>query len=220
MSEANEALAQAHRHALQGDFVSAYRIYETLIPSGGAAAYMEFGKAKFLEHSGESLEAAAALFLRACELDESATDARLWLADLCSIGYGEGYSTAADLYREVTRMDATISDAYIGLGLLRGAPGDPVSHDEAIAAFQRAAEVAPERLDARIDLANALIRSGRVSEAQEALEEAERLAERAGEVGRLSALRVADERLAHGQAVDSFVFFNDSPRYAWLVPGE
>lgn len=220
MPETADALAQARRHALRGDFAAAYRLYEAVLPAGGVAVYLEFGKAKYAEHSGASLEEATALFLQASQLDVSSTDARLWLADLYAMGYGEGYRAAADLYRAIARADATVTDAYIGLGLLQGAPGDPVSREEAIAAFRRATEVAPDRLDARINLANALIRASRVPEAQEVLAEAERLVSRAGDQGRLAASRAAAERVAGGHHWHHLAYANDSPRYAWLVPDE
>jgi tetratricopeptide (TPR) repeat protein len=210
-----ERLASARRAAREGDFPAAYAIYDSLLDAAPDDPHVlrEYGQARYAEY--DDLEGAAQLFERALRAEPGSVPTMLWLADVSSLGYGRGYDGAADLYREVIRLQPREVDAYVGLGLLARTPGQPVPVDEAIRAYRSAAEIDPQRVDARASLGLLLWERGQREEAKAALAEALGLLSGPTQEDRAATLTAALEAIDRGEAPVSTVRTNDSPRLRW-----
>ncbi|HLE76842.1 MAG TPA: hypothetical protein VJA65_00375 [bacterium] len=72
------------------------------------------------------------------------TRAKLRLAEIFSSGYGDGYSGAERLYRDILRVEPDHVLALSHMGLLHGAPGSTVSLEESLRLLGLAAEISGE----------------------------------------------------------------------------
>jgi len=83
------------------------------------------------------------------------------------VAYGEGrYAEAREQFERVLEEEPRDPAAIHYLGLIAQETGDA---EQAVRHFRRAADLAPEDLDLRVDLASALLEVGRPQEAQEVL---------------------------------------------------
>jgi tetratricopeptide (TPR) repeat protein len=208
-------LARAREACRDGDFQTAYAIYDRLLGAGpdDAEVLREYGRARYAEYA--DLEGAARLFERALAVEPRSVEALLWLGDVASLGYGPSYAGAAQSYRTATHLDPQAVDAYGGLGMLHRSPGTPVSAAEAVEALRTAAQLDPHRADARAGLGMLLLEQGDRSGALDASRAAQRLLAEAGEGSRAAALQSLVGRLERGEPATTAVLFNDSPRLRW-----
>ncbi len=93
---------------------------------------------------------------------DARSDAAAWLAEADRLHRDRQFVAAAALYREVLARDATLFDAWYGLGFALGAADE---HGEAVAALRRALASRPDAARVRVNLARALFANGHVSEA-------------------------------------------------------
>ena len=160
-----EDLRHAARLWHAGTFAEAYAIYDELLrcSPGDAGVLRSYAKAKWFEFSGDSEEAATRLIESAVAADPTDVDGLLWLAEMYGNGYGEGYQAAERLCARAIELAPDLADGYVSLGMLRGCPGVTLTRSEAARCFQRATQLAPERVDAHNDLVHdqrALSRTG------------------------------------------------------------
>jgi len=87
-------------------------------------------------------------------------DALLFLALLCSWGYGGGYSKAPELYQNVLALNDKEVEAYIGLALSRDSPGVQMTIQQSIELLKKALEIDPARPEIHNDLAYAYWEAG------------------------------------------------------------
>jgi len=184
MSERKAALERARQSWEQKNFQAAYELYEQLLRDApnDAEILREYARAKYVEY--EDLEQAAQLFEDAIAGDPNGSiSALLCLGELYSCGYGKGYKAALGIYQRVLDLDPDNVDAYIGIGMLKGAPELPVSSKEAIEAFRMVTQIAPQRADGHRNLGMALAESEEAKDREEARKEfeiAEKLLEQRG----------------------------------------
>jgi len=210
-----EERERARLASLSDNPAEAYRIYEQLLRAepDDPDTLLDYARAKYREFA--DLEAATRLFERLAERQPNFVEAQLWLGDLYSMGYGRGYGTAANRYREALRLDARAADAYVGLGMLHRVPSAPVTLAGAVDAFRRAVELEPARADARTNLAMALLESGQPAAARQELVVAEQLLDEIGESRQARAVRALLDGLNGGHAVKPGSYSNRSERYRW-----
>lgn len=204
---------QARQAVIQGDFTTAYRLYEELLQSypDDVGVLFDYGRAKYREYS--DLNQAALLFQRMLEQQPDALDALLWLADVSSLGYGLEYAGAASVYRQIIAFAPTCVEAYTGLGMLYKNPGSPVPLEEALASYRQAVLLKPASAIAHSNLGYLLLEAGRIDEAIDELSEAVNLHQFAGV--RAENLRQDIERLQRHEPVKRRAYFNESSRYGW-----
>jgi tetratricopeptide (TPR) repeat protein len=213
MSDKTTRLERAREAIRQRDFASAYAQYNALLATypDDADILREYGRGRYKEYA--DLQQATQLFERARAADPQSVETLLWLGDLYSLGYGPGYSRAADVYRMAIKLDPKAVDAHIGLGLLHRAPSKQVTLDEAIAAFRAAAEINPQRADAHINLGMALIEAGRRDAAATELRAAQQLLMVLRQQRQARGIQSVLERLATDEPIKSLAYSNQSPRY-------
>ena len=213
MNGRKESLEQAHQSWAQGNFQAAYELYEQLLRSApnDAEVLREYGQAKYFEYT--DLEQATRLFERAVNVDPNSIPALLWLGELYSMGYGEGYSAALSAYQRVIQLNPGVVDAYIGVGMLHLAPSSPVSLKDAIEAFHTATQLDPQRADAHINLGMALIQYGDRQNARHELEIAEKLLAQSGAHRQARGIQAVRKKLEADQPVTSVAYSNLSPRH-------
>jgi predicted O-linked N-acetylglucosamine transferase (SPINDLY family) len=111
------------------------------------------------------------------------SDARAWLAEADRLQHAKQFAPAVEHYREALARDASLFDAWYGLGFAQGAIEE---YGEAIEAMRRALALKPDATRLRVNLAEALFALGHVSEA---VREYERAAGEGDPVARDMALR-------------------------------
>ena len=213
VSEYQTYREQARQAVIQGDFTTAYRLYEELLRAypDNADILLDYGRAKYREFS--DLDQAAVLFKRVLKQQPNSLDARLWLADVSSLGYGPGYAGAANLYRQAIALEPMCVEAHIGLGMLYKNPGSPVTLEEALAAYRQAVVLRPASAIAHNNLGYLLLDAGQMEEAKEELCEAIKLYRVEGV--NTGNLQRDIERLQRHETVNRRAYFNDSTRYEW-----
>jgi tetratricopeptide (TPR) repeat protein len=137
----------------------------------------EYGQANYAEFG--DLGKAAHLFEKSLEIDPQSVITLLYLGDLYSMGYGQGYRAALPIYQQIITLEPhkiqACVEAYIGIGMLHHVPESPVTLNEVIAAFRKATELDPLRADAHQNLGMALFEKGDRQEAWNELKIAENL---------------------------------------------
>lgn len=177
-----QMLVQARRLWVQESPAAAYASYEKLLQEHPRDPVLlrEYGRALYAEYS--DFEKAISLFERALQEEPHSLLTLQYLADLYSLGYGEGYDAALSMYQQIIASASHDKDvcasAYIGMGFLYPIIG--TRHD-ALAAFKKAIEIAPERPDAHHDLGVALYEAGDLEGAWNELKTSERLLKAKGE---------------------------------------
>jgi tetratricopeptide (TPR) repeat protein len=214
-SDRDAQLQQARQALLRKDYRTAYQIYDELLKQfpGDGAVLLDYGRAKFREFA--DLEQAAQLLLKAVEADPDSIDALLWLAEISAMGYGPGYAKAGSLYRRALKLDEQCVDAYIGLGMLYGAPSSSVTLQEAIAAYRKATQLAPQRSDAYRNLGFALLKEGDKIGAQQAFLVAMQLLQARGDEQTAQAIAADLEKLQRQEPLQGSVYRNESSRFLW-----
>lgn len=216
-----EAFERHMEHALAAvrrrDYAMAYQHYTAALRErpDSVEALMAFGRATYWEYV--DLEAAATLFGRARARAPDALEPLLWAAEVYSMGYGEGYKAAADLYRRAIQLYPTDVDAYIGLGMCLHSPGDPVSLPEAVQAYRTALQLDPQRLDALYNLGNVLIEAGERAQARETFVQAQQVLVRTGAHAERDIHRIQEliDRLDRHEDFTSHVYTHGSMRFRW-----
>jgi len=213
VSEYQTHREQARQAVIQGDFTTAYCLYEKVLRTypDNTDILLDYGRAKYREFS--DLNQAAVLFQRILEQQPNFLDALLWLADVSSLGYGPGYAGAASLYRQIIALAPVCVEAYIGLGMLYKNPGSPVTLEEALASYRQAVMFKPASAITHNNLGYLLLDAGQLEEAKDELCEAVRLYQMDGVNTRN--LQKDIERLQHHEPVNRRAYFNDSMRYEW-----
>ena len=228
-SDRDALLEQARQACLQQAFASAYRLYDDMLKQypGDAAVLVDYGRAKFREFA--DLEQSAQYFLQAVEANPDAIDAMLWLALLSWMGYGPDYKQAVSLYQRVLELDPQCVNAYLGLGMLYGAPSSPVTAQDAIGYYGKAVQLAPHNTDAHHNLAFALLEVGETHAAQQELlmtlhllqaERDQLLTQGKNDQARsderlAQSLQVDLEQLRRGETVTRRAYLNGSSRFRW-----
>ena len=179
MEERDIYLEQARQAWSHNDHDAAYAIYEKLLHqnSNDPKVLLEYGRAVYAEF--DELEKATLLFERALAVKPDSIIALLYLGDLYSSGYGQGYRAALPIYQRVIELAPhTVKfckEAYMGIGMLHHVPGSPVSYSEVIAAFRKATEIAPHCVNAHANLGMALYEGGDLQSAWNEFKIAEQL---------------------------------------------
>lgn len=208
-------LEQARQACLARDYRAAYSLYDELLKEfpGDPAVLLDYGRAKFREFA--DLEQSARLLLQAVEADPDAIDALLWLAEVSAMGYGQGYAKAASLYQRVLKLDPQCVDAYIGLAMLYRAPSSPVTQQDALAAYRKAAQLAPQRIDVHHNLGYSLAEAGDSDAAQREFLTTVQLLRTAGREPEAPALQAVLEQLQRQEPLKSWGYRNESTRFNW-----
>jgi predicted O-linked N-acetylglucosamine transferase (SPINDLY family) len=92
----------------------------------------------------------------------SQADAKVWLAEADRLHHARQFAPAADHYRQALTRDASLFDAWYGLGFAQQAMEE---HGDAIAAFRAALALKPDATRMRVNLAQSLFALGHVSAA-------------------------------------------------------
>lgn len=214
-SDPEAKLEQARQACLRKDYKTAYRLYDELLQEypGNPNILLDYGRAKFQEFA--DLEQAAKLLLQAVEADPASPDALLWLAEVCSMGYGPGYEKAISLYQYVLELDPYCDDAYIGLGMLYGVPSSLVSIQDALVAYRKAAQLAPQRPDVHQDLGFALVEAGDREAAQKEFLTTIQLLTAAGRQREAQVIQADLEQLQRQEPLKRRAYVNESARFQW-----
>jgi len=113
----------------------------------------------------------------------ASADARAWLLEADRLHHAKQFGPAAEHYRQALARDASLFDAWYGLGFAQCAAEE---YGEAIVALRRALALDPSATRLRVNLAEALFALGHVTEA---VREYERAAAEGDPVARDMALR-------------------------------
>jgi len=105
----------------------------------------------------------------------AASDAPAWLAEADRLHYEKQFGAAAEHYREALARDASLFDAWYGLGFAQCAAGE---YGEAARGLREALALQPDATRLRVNLAESLFALGRVSEAVREYERAIREGDR------------------------------------------
>lgn len=99
----------------------------------------------------------------------ASSDARAWLVEADRLHHAKQFAPAVEHYRQALARDASLFDAWYGIGFALASAGE---HGEAIAALRRALALRPDATRLRVNLAESLFALGHVSEANREYERA------------------------------------------------
>jgi tetratricopeptide (TPR) repeat protein len=212
-------LKQARHLWKEGKYEHAHALYEELLEHDpeNAKICREYGRAVFALI--DDLEKATDIFQLALSKEPASLVTLLYLGELYSSGYGEGYTAALPVFQRVLALAPQDSPAYLealmGIGMLLNKPGKPVTYEEVLDAFHQITVISPTNAHAHHNTAEALYSRGNVSESQKEWEIAQQLYRSQGETGRVDSIQKDLDCIKNNQRIIAGHYSRDSVTSEW-----